>query len=372
MERAETPTAGPAASQDTIYALSTAPGRSGVAIIRISGPNAFAMADRLTRQDRPTTARLLTRVTFVEPEDQAFLDDGMMAVFPAPRSFTGEEVVECHIHGGIATTTGMLSALAAMGLGALAGPGEFTRRAVLNGKMDLIQAEGLGDLIDAETQSQRTLALRALGADHRRLVDGWKDALADALALGEAPIEFEEEDIPEALERRVRTTCVAVHRAIQDNLSASARAAKIRSGFQVALVGPPNAGKSSLLNALSRSEAAIVTDQAGTTRDVVRVPLDLWGYRVELLDTAGLRDANDAIEAEGIRRAWAAAGESDLTLLCVDGRISAPDVLTMRGSIEGETLILATKSDLFSGRPDWAESVVSAQTGEGLAALERQ
>ncbi|WP_395830036.1 tRNA uridine-5-carboxymethylaminomethyl(34) synthesis GTPase MnmE, partial [Elstera sp.] len=302
---------------ETIIAVATAPGRAGVAVLRASGPQAGALAEALTRKPLPP-AREAKLTGFYDPADGALLDRGLLLWFPAPGSFTGEDVAEFQVHGSRAVLAALLTAACSVPGVRLAEPGEFTRRAFDHGKLDLTEVEGLADLIDAETEAQRRQAVRQLDGALGALVTGWQARLMRALAHCEATIDFvEEEDVPADLLAATRPDLAALLGEMQTHL-ADGRGERLRQGLTIVILGPPNAGKSSLLNALAGREAAIVSDRAGTTRDVIELHLDLGGYPVTLVDTAGLRETNDPIEAEGIRRARARADQADLALVLLD------------------------------------------------------
>jgi tRNA modification GTPase len=298
---------------DTIYAPATAAGRAAVAVVRVSGPRS-ADAVRALAGDLPRSRRAaLRRLT----RDGVGLDDALVLWFPGPASYTGEDAAEFHVHGGRAVVEVLLEALAGEGL-RLAEPGEFTRRAFENGKLDLTQAEGVADLIDAETEAQRRQALGQLGGALSQRYDAWRGLLVQALAMLEAAVDFPDEELPEDVAARARPGLEVLEAEIAGALGDAARGRRVRDGFRIALVGAPNAGKSTLLNALVERDAAIVTSTPGTTRDVIEVPLTLGGYKALLADTAGLRETEDAIEAEGVRRARAWAAEADLRLWVID------------------------------------------------------
>jgi len=356
---------------DTIFALASAPGRAGIAVWRVSGPAAATVFKRALGASVPREippARVATRVR-LQDSDGDVVDDGLALWFPAPNSFTGEDVCELHLHGGTAATAAAVRVLGSLPGFRPAEPGEFTRRAFENGKMDLTEAEGLADLVDAETDAQRRQARRQMAGELGDLYETWRAALLSALAHFEAEIDFAEEDIPADLHARAVDQVRAISADIAAHLDDKRRGEILRGGVSVAIVGPPNAGKSSLLNRLAGRDAAIVSETAGTTRDVIEVHLDLGGFPVVLADTAGLRAAGDAIEEEGVRRAHARAGDADLKLAVFDGATwPALDVTTL-SLIDDDTIRVLNKIDLGVA-PDPAFIGVSALTGAGLDALE--
>ena len=361
---------------DTIAALATGAGRAGVAVIRLSGPAAGATLRALTARDLPMP-RMAAREAFCDPRSGLSLDDGLALWFPAPHSFTGEDVAELHIHGGPAVIAAVIDAALSQPGVRPAEPGEYTRRAFENGKLDLAEAEGLADLVDAETEGQRRQALRQRRGALSAVYEGWRGRLIEAAALIEAEIDFPDEDLPGALAQRAAPILQALADDIGQHLDDAHRGERIRDGFRIAIIGPPNAGKSSLLNALAQREAAIVSDIPGTTRDVVEVRLVLAGFPVWIADTAGLREAADAIEAEGVRRALARAEEADLRIGVVEGDETPASLVAMLG---GDDLLVRSKLDLFgppaSRRPAPAHAGetpavhISATTGEGMRDLE--
>ncbi len=285
-----------------------------MAVVRVSGPATLSIVNALCGSaPRPRLAALRTL-----RHDGVALDEALVLRFEGPASYTGEDSAEFHVHGGRAVVEALMSALAALGA-RLAEPGEFTRRAFENGKLDLAQAEGVADLIDAETEAQRRQALGQLGGALSQRYDRWRDLLVQSQAMLEAAVDFPDEDLPEAVAERARPALRTLKAELDLALADVARGRRVRDGFRIALIGAPNAGKSTLLNGLAEREAAIVTDTPGTTRDVIEVPLVLGGYKVLLADTAGLRETSDAIEAEGVRRARAWAEDADLRLWVVDG-----------------------------------------------------
>ncbi len=304
------------ASGVTIFARASGAGKAGVAVFRVSGPEAFAAVVALCG---PLPAPRVATLRTVRDRAGDAIDRGLVILFPGPASFTGEDVAEFHLHGSPAVEHAFYDALA--GLGARpAEAGEFTRRALVNGKLDLAEVEGLADLLDAETTAQRKQALGQLGGRLSALAGGWRSRLIAIMAPLEAEIDFpDEEGVPAGLAQRARAEIEALLGELETVRAGADRAKAAREGVKVAIIGAPNAGKSSLLNALAGSERAIVSDQPGTTRDVIEVRLDLGGTLVSLFDTAGLRETvADAVEAEGIRRARIKSGQADLRLLVVD------------------------------------------------------
>lgn len=326
---------------DTIFALSSGILPSGVAVIRVSGPKVrFALEMTVGRLPAPRTAALRT----ISGADGEVIDRGLVLFFPAPNSFTGEDVAEFHLHGGRAVVAAFVAFLGGLPGLRLAEAGEFTRRAFDNGRLDLTEAEGLADLIVADTEAQRRQAVRLAGGAFRKKAEDWRRRLVDLRAHVEADLDFsDEDDVPDDVSGAVSRDAVALRIEMERELLAGQRGERIRDGFEVVVLGPPNAGKSSLVNALAEREVAIVTDIPGTTRDLVEVHLDLGGYAVTLVDTAGLRDGGDVIEAEGMRRGRARAAAADL-ILWLDDRAGVPprEVMTLGGPV----LSVHTKGDL--------------------------
>lgn len=354
----------------TIYALSSAPGRAGVAIIRLSGPAAAHCLDVLTANRRPPPRAAALRALH-HPASGDKLDTGLVLWMPGPKSFTGEDCAELHVHGGHAVTRALLEALATVPGCRLAEPGEFARRAFDNGKLDLTEAEGLADLIDAETEAQRKQALAQASGALSQLYEDWRATLIEAQALAEAAIDFADEgDVGGQAMARAAELVASLEAEIKSHLDDGHRGEILRTGFQVVLAGPPNAGKSSLLNALARRDAAIVTPEAGTTRDVLEVHLDLKGYPVIVCDTAGLRHTSEAIEGEGIRRARARAETADLVLWLGDEPDTGswpPHGLNVPAD---KILPVLTKRDVLAPAPLPPDLLaVSSKTGEGLGQL---
>ena len=347
-----------------IFALATGAGQSAVAVMRLSGRGCSEVIAALAGQ-LPAPRRASLRVL---RHGGVPLDRALVLWFPGPASYTGEDSAELHLHGGPAVIAAVAEALEVLGARP-AEPGEFTRRAFLYGRLDLTAAEGIADLIAAETEAQRRQALRQAEGGLARLHGAWAARLTQLLARQEAFIEFEEEDLPTDLDARVGADAAALRTEMAAMLTEGERGEKLREGLTIAILGAPNAGKSSLLNALAGREAAIVSARAGTTRDVVEVRLVLGGVPVTLADTAGLREAADEIEAEGVRRALARAETADLRLL-VFAADAAPDAATL--ALRGpDALVALNKADLGAGGVDGALAV-SARTGLGLDALREQ
>jgi tRNA modification GTPase len=314
-------------------------------------------------------ARVARHVRFRDPDCAEDLDDGLALWFPAPRSVTGEDVAELHLHGSRGVLAAVMAVLGRRGL-RLAEPGEFTRRAFLNGKLDLTQAEAVADLAAAETEAQRRQALRQLDGQLGEIYRGWGERLLRLLAHLEAAIDFPDEELPPAIEAEVAEGSRRLAEEIESHLADGHRGERLRDGIAVAILGPPNAGKSSLLNQLARREAAITSPIAGTTRDVIEVAIDLAGYPVLLADTAGLRDSADIIEQEGLRRALKRAEEAELRLFVFDA--CRPGDANGAAAWPGpDTLLVANKIDLAADRNALPAGAipVSALTGEGLPVL---
>ena len=354
-------------SDDTIFAAASGFGRAAVSVIRISGPATASILDTLAG-GRPAPRRLSLRV--LRDGYGAALDEALVAWMPGPQSFTGEDQAEFHIHGGLAVRQAVLGALARVDACRPAAPGEFTRRAFLNGRMDLSQAEGLADLIDAETEAQRRQGLRQLEGRLGSLVEEWRETLIEALSKLEAALDFSDEgDVVGPLEADAYSLVSGVCAPIQEHLAQGTRGERLRDGFTVVLTGAPNAGKSTLLNALARRDVAIVSEVPGTTRDAIEVRCDLAGLPVIFVDTAGLRGAADAIEREGMARTHARAASADLVLwLVAPGAEEQQDDASAPHQLPAG-LRLGTKADL--GRPylSATDLTVSAQTGAGIADL---
>lgn len=359
---------------DTIFALGSGPAPAGVAVIRISGPDAGAALLGLTglrELPQPRTARVRK---LRDPESGDVLDHGLVLWFPGPASFTGEDVAEIQGHGGVASINALLAALSGIPGCRQAEAGEFTRRAFANGRMDLTEVEGLADLIAAETEAQRRLALRLASGEGRDRYQAWTDRLIRVLAYLEAAVDFPEDDLPDTMLDRNEIEIRALVDEWTQDIELGAISSGIRDGVRVAIVGAPNVGKSSLLNRLAGREAAIVSEIAGTTRDVVDVRLDLDGYLVTISDTAGLRDTGDVIEEEGVRRALRAAENADIVLYLSDD----PNVLASASPhsfnhAPEDVLRILTKSDRLDRSTSLMDAgdclLISSKTGDGLSRL---
>lgn len=344
---------------DTIYALASARGRAGVAIVRISGPAALEalhhLAGRVPEMRRATVMTL-------RAASGDLLDHSLVLAFPEGGSFTGEPTVELQLHGAMTTVAAVLRTLAEMAGFRPADPGEFTRRALANGRLDLAQVEGLADLLDSETEAQRKQALRILSGAVGQRAARWRRDLIRAAALLSATIDFADEDVPVDVTPEVTALVTSVLGDLEQEIAGFGAAERIREGFEVAIVGAPNAGKSTLLNALAGREAAITSEYAGTTRDVIEVRMEIGGLAVTLLDTAGLREAADPVEQIGIGRAMDRARQADLRVFLRVAEDAVP--LTMlAGDIE-----VFGKADLISERVS-GRLYLSGRTGEGLAHL---
>lgn len=341
---------------DTIFALASAEGKAGVAVIRVSGPAAFSVVRGMTGSDVPARQAVLRTLV---AQDKTFLDQAVVLGFPGPSSFTGENVVELQVHGSQAVVSAILHDLSEYPNLRLAEPGEFTRRAMDNGKLDLSQVEGLADLIDAETEAQRRQAQVTLSGALGKLADRWRTDLIRAAALIEATIDFADEDVPTDVTPEVSELLTSVLVNLKQETASVKIAERIRSGFEVAIVGAPNVGKSTLLNALAGRNAAITSEFAGTTRDVIEVRMDLGGLAVTLLDTAGLRETSDVVEGMGIQLARDRAAASDLRVFLADPSDEL-DIEFQAGDIR-----VTPKADLRLDK----SNAVSGVTGDGIENL---
>lgn len=360
---------------DTIYALSSGPGTAGVAVVRMSGSGAVRALSALLEGEIPEP-RVAALRTLKDQLSGATLDRALVLLFRAPSSFTGEDVVEFHLHGGRAVVEGVLAALSGIEGLRPAEPGEFSRRAFENGKIDLTEAEGLNDLIQAQTAAQKDQALRQMDGELRRLYDGWRERLMEHLAHLEADIDFPDEDLPDGVSGAVLPNILSVASEIAQHIDDGTRGRMMRHGFRITIVGEPNVGKSTLLNALAKADVAIVSDEAGTTRDVIEVQLDLGGFPVRLVDTAGVREGAGDVEREGVRRALARAEDADLRLVLVraDQWPIIPDA--MEKWLDERSILVVTQTDRMKDKTfhvkhqastgSLATIGVSAQSGDGL------
>lgn len=354
---------------DTVFALASGAGRAGVAVVRASGPLAGSALAALAGGLPPPR---LAALRSLKACDASLIDRALVLWFPAPASFTGEDVAEFHIHGGPAVIAALSDALVAEGLRP-AEPGEFSRRAFAHGRMDLTEAEGLMDLIDAETEAQRRQALAQMDGALGALYAQWREALIDTLASIEGEIDFpDEDDVPEGLSGRAGPPLEALCAGMRAHLADNHRGERVRDGFTLAVIGAPNAGKSSFINYMAGRHAAIVSDIPGTTRDIVEVRLIRAGFVLYVADTAGLREASDVIEAEGVRRALARAESADMRCLMIDVSRETPDDAALAMLRPGDAVLL-NKTDLAPANITVPAGVmsfaVSVREGAGLDAF---
>ena len=353
-------------SGDTIYALASGLGTAGVAVIRVSGPQVLTVLDRLCHLKNPKPNCAYFRP--IRSGDKT-LDKGLILYFKAPHSFTGEDVAELQVHGGRGVIQAIMQALSEISGLRPAERGEYSRRAVINGKMDLTEAEGLLDLVHAETEEQRKQALAQLDGNLGQLYESWRKQLVHHLAYAEAFIDFPEEEIPPEKEQEINHDIADLIQKISLHLSDDRRGERLREGFQIAILGVPNVGKSSLINALTKREVAIVSQTAGTTRDIVEAHLDVAGFPVILADTAGLRESNEEIEVEGIRRAVKRAESADL-ILDIQNAEDYPNAKKLPKNLANKKVItLWNKADLLKKKPTGKAHFISAKTGLGITAL---
>lgn len=349
-------------THDTIYALSSAGGKAGVSVIRVSGPKAWDSLKTLTADQTPAHPRLARTYHLKNPATGTVIDHALVIGFKTPHSFTGEDVIEYHCHGSPAVLEEFFEALAAMDGHRMAEHGEYTRRAFENGKLDLTEAEAVADLIDAETKAQKDQALHQMGGALSALYTGWAEDLTKALAYIEAIIDFPDEDVPDTETARALPAIVKLQTEIAHHLDDGRRGERLRDGIKVAVIGAPNAGKSSLVNIMTERDVAIVSDLAGTTRDIIEAHLNIGGFPVILADTAGLRpeqitndnnvsseqNKHDAIEGEGIRRALDYANNADIRLLVFDASEAELNQATL-SLIRPQDIVIINKTDLIHG-----------------------
>lgn len=330
-------------SQNTIIALASGRGAAGVAVLRLSGDKSGSVLTQLSGEPLPTP-RMATLFEIYHPIEKTLLDKALCFYFQNPNSFTGEDVVEFHVHGGRAVIDSVMQACLTCEGVRLAEPGEFSKRAFINGRMDLTEAEAIADLVAAETVLQAQQALSQMRGDLRDLYQGWSERLVKSLAYIEADIDFSDEEIPDSLAEKMRPTLEDIHQKISNHLNDNQIGERLRDGVTVAIIGAPNAGKSSLINKLAKRDVAIVTDIAGTTRDVLEVHLNLSGYPVTILDTAGLRESADVIEQEGVEKAKTRASQADIkiALFASDDAIDQ-NILAL---VDDKTIPVVSKSDI--------------------------
>ncbi|MBB6510358.1 tRNA modification GTPase [Rhizobium soli] len=348
---------------DTIFALSSGAPPAGLAVIRLSGNQAFTAAETLA--GRLATDRKASLRT-IRGRNGVIIDQGLVVGFPGPNSFTGEDCVELHVHGSRAVVAALILELEQIDGLRLAEAGEFSRRAFENGKLDLVEIEGLADLISAETEMQRRLAVEQSFGGQSALYIDWAERLTRSRALIEAELDFaDEDDVPGSVSERVWSEVSQIYLELLQHLETAKSGEIIRDGYKIVIAGPPNAGKSSLLNALANRDVAIVTERAGTTRDILHVDLDMSGYLVRFFDTAGLRESDDIVEVEGIRRARVAIEQADMILAL--NEIDSP-ALQYHEFSQANVLTVGTKLDAHAPSDDF-DLCVSTKTGDGLELL---
>ena len=331
----------------TIYALSTGPGIAGIAIIRVSGKNTADVIKKITGNKLPNP-REATRRKFNYINTNELIDEGVLLWFPAPNSYTGEDLAEFHVHGSRAVITALHKTIAQIENCRLAEPGEFTKRAFQNGKISLLKAESIADLISSETEIQRKQALKIMSGKSSNQFNSWREKLLKILSHVEAKIDFPDENLPKDILIDIQKTSDQVSFEIQKTLNDQKVGEKIREGFKIAIIGPTNAGKSSLLNYLSKRDVAIVSETAGTTRDVIETHLNLDGYPVIVSDTAGIRDSKDEIEQKGVKLALHRADDADLKLVIIDGNSNDLNK-TLKDFVDENAILVVNKSDLLNG-----------------------
>lgn len=331
----------------TIYALSTVFGKSGVAVIRVSGVKAFDVISQMTDLDvSKIVSRKMYLTKFYNPVSRETLDNSLLVAFKSPASFTGEDTVEINCHGSKAVIRSFLTALSALPDFRLAEPGEFSRRSFYNGKMDLTEADGLADLIDAETSLQQKVALQQMGGNLFNLYNDWRSRLVSILSYIEAYIDFPDENIPEDTVFKIENGVFKISEEIEKHIQDNKIEERLRDGFKVVIAGPTNAGKSSLINAIVKRNVAIVSDIAGTTRDVIETYVDIQGFPVIFSDTAGLRETSDEIEQIGVKLAKDKIAEADFCLFMFDAAVDTPEIFSeYLNKIEVPYLFVANKMD---------------------------
>ena len=332
----------------TIYALSSGPGISGIAVIRVSGKNTAEVVKKLTGGKLPRP-RMATLTKFNKNGGKELIDEGVIIWFPAPNSYTGEDLAEFHVHGSRAVVNAMHFSISKVKNCRLAEPGEFTKRAFQNGKINLLKAESIADLISSETEIQRKQALKIMGGKSSDKFNSWREKLLKILSHIEAKIDFPDEDLPKNIMSKIQNTSNGVLTEIKKTLDDQKVGERIREGFKIAIVGPTNSGKSSLLNYLSKRDVAIVSEIAGTTRDVIEIHLNLDGYPVIVSDTAGIRDSKNEIEKKGIKIALKRAEDADLRLVIVSAK-KADFAGVLKSLLTKNSILVVNKSDLIKGK----------------------
>ncbi len=332
----------------TIYALSTGPGISGIAVIRVSGKNTIEVVKKITGSKLPKP-RIATLVKFNKHKGKELIDEGVIIWFPAPNSYTGEDLAEFHVHGSRAVINAMHSSISKIKNCRLAEPGEFTKRAFQNGRINLQKAESIADLISAETEIQRKQALKIMSGKSSDKFNSWREKLIKILSHIEAKIDFPDEDLPKNIINEVQKTSNKVLTEIKKTLNDQKVGERIREGFKIAIVGPTNSGKSSLLNYLSKRDVAIVSEIAGTTRDVIETHLNLDGYPVIVSDTAGIRNSKNEIEKKGIKIALNRAEDADLKLVIVSAK-NVDFTGVLKDLLTKNAILVINKSDLIKGK----------------------
>jgi tRNA modification GTPase len=359
------------AQGDSIFALASASGKAGIAVLRLSGPLVASCLLKVMQRDQLPPARRAVLAKLYHPATSSILDHALVIWLQGPNSYSGEDMAELHLHGGRAILHSVCDALTQCGL-RMAEPGEFSRRAVVNGKMDLTMAEAVMDMVEAETEQQQKAALRQLDGGLRDLYARWSDELTHHLAHLEAAIDFADDDLPDNVRDNATMALKNLATEVQAHLADARRGERQREGLSVVIIGAPNAGKSSLLNWLAQREVAIVTPIAGTTRDVLEVHCDLGGYAVQLVDTAGLRETDNVVEQEGIKRALKRAEQADFKLVLFDGSHDKPDASSLE-QIGVDDLVIITKADLPQqlSLPTSCSAPlhISTQTGQGMPEL---
>jgi len=332
----------------TIYALSSGPGISGIAVVRVSGKDTSEVIKQITREDLPTP-RVATLKKFNKIDTNELIDEGVIIWFPGPNSYTGEDLAEFHVHGSRAVISALHSTISKIKNCRLAEPGEFTKIAFQNGKINLLKAESIADLVSSETEIQRKQAIKIMSGKSSDQFNSWREKLLKILSHIEAKIDFPDEDLPKDILSEIQKTSDQVSSEIKKILDDQKVGERIREGFKIAIVGPINAGKSSLLNYLSKRDVAIVSEIAGTTRDVIETHLNLDGYPVVVSDTAGIRDSKNEIEKKGIKLALNRAEDADLKLVIIDAK-NVDFTGVLKDLVDENAILVVNKSDLLNGK----------------------